>query len=72
QMDESPLAGLASALRDAGWEIGALPGGVDRLVAGRAGAELRASYAATGAFVLTLSSAPVLVGVDRARELVRR
>jgi hypothetical protein len=71
RLDSSPLAALAAALVPTGWEMDHRPGDVSQLVAHRATMQLVASYApATGAFVLTASSTPLTVGVDRARELV--
>lgn len=73
RLDGSPLVPLAAALVQGGWEVGQRPGDVSQLFAHRATMQLVASYAAaSGTFVLTVSSAPLVVGVDRARELVRR
>ena len=72
RLDGSPLVLLAAALAPSGWEVGQRPGDVSQLVAHRATMQLVASYAvASGAFVLTASSTPRTVGVDRTRELVR-
>lgn len=72
RLDGSPLAPLAAALAPDGWEVRHRPGDVSQLCAHRATMQLVASYAAaSGAFVLTASSTPLTVGVDRARELVR-
>jgi hypothetical protein len=73
RLDSSPLVSLAAALAEGGWEeVRKRPGDVSQLCAHRATMQLVASYAATsGAFVLTASSTPLAVGVDRARELVR-
>jgi hypothetical protein len=71
QADPSPLPALTAALQAEGWEVRELPGAARRLVARHDDAELVASYADSGVLVLTVSSAPLLVGVDRARELVR-
>ncbi|GAA4733122.1 hypothetical protein GCM10023350_15740 [Nocardioides endophyticus] len=71
RLDGSPLLPLAAALAQTGWDIGQRPGAVSQLFAHRATMQLVASYAAAnGTFVLTASSTPLLVGVDRARELV--
>jgi hypothetical protein len=67
----SPIPTLASALVEAGWTATSPPGAVELLVARRAGVELKASFAPAGVLSLTVVSAPLLVGVDRARELVR-
>ena len=72
RLGSSPLVPLAAALTADGWEIGQRPGEVGQLFAHRATMQLVASYAAgSGSFVLTASSTPLTVGVDRARELVR-
>src|SRR6478752_2629659 len=72
RLDGSPLGPLAAALAPGGWEVDRRPGQVSQLLAHRATMQLVASYAvASGAFVLTASSTPLTVGVDRARELVR-
>jgi hypothetical protein len=69
----SPLVPLAAALTADGWEVGQRAGDVvSQLFAHRATMQLVASYAvASGTFVLTASSTPLRVGIDRARELVR-
>jgi hypothetical protein len=68
--DRSAFVRLAAALVDSGWEVGHLPGSVRRLFAHRGAVRLAASYAAaSGTFVLTVTSAPLPVGVTRAREL---
>jgi hypothetical protein len=73
RLDGSPLVPLAAALAQGGWEVGQRSGNVSQLFAHRATMQVVASYAAaSGTFVLTVSSTPLVVGVDRARELVRR
>ncbi len=69
-LGRSPIAGLADALDEAGWRTARPRSAVDLLVAQRSTVELRASFAPTGALSLTVTSAPLVVGVDRARELV--
>ena len=72
RLDRSALVRLAAALVDGGWEVRHLPGAVRRLRAQRDAVRLVASYAAaTGSFVLTVTSAPLVVGVGRAQELAR-
>jgi hypothetical protein len=72
RLDGSPLVPLAAALAEAGWDVGHRAGEASQLFARRHSLQLVASYAAaSGRFVLTVSSAPFPVGVDRARELVR-
>ena len=72
RLGSSPLVPLAAALTADGWEVGQRAGEVGQLFAHRATMQLVASYAVgSGSFVLTASSAPLTVGVDRARELVR-
>jgi hypothetical protein len=73
RLDASPLMSLAAALAQGGWEeLVQRTGDVSQLFAHRATMQLAASYAAAGGgFVLTASSTPLAVGVDRARELVR-
>lgn len=70
-LSTSPLPMLAQSLAAGGWHAVRPAGAAERLVARRGGVELLASYAPTGTFVLTVTSAPISVGVDRARELVR-
>jgi hypothetical protein len=73
RLDRSALEPLAAALAQDGWEVAHRPGAVSRLAARRATMQLLASYTgADGAFVLTATSAPLLVGVERARELAKR
>jgi len=73
RLDRSVLGPLAAALKQDGWDVARRPGDVSRLAARRATMQLLASYAAaSGAFVLTVTSAPLPVGVERARELARR
>jgi hypothetical protein len=73
RLDGSALVPLAAALSQDGWEVAQRPGVVSRVAARRATMRLLASYAGgNGAFVLTVTSAPIPVGLDRARELVRR
>jgi hypothetical protein len=72
RLDGSPLVPLTAALAQAGWDVGQRPGDVSQLFAHRATMQLVASYAAaSGTFVLTVSSTPLQVGIERARELVR-
>jgi hypothetical protein len=72
-LDDSPLDRIGALLAGDGWTVGHLPGTVDRIVARHPDGEVVASYAAeTGTFVLTVASAPMTVGADRARGLVRR
>jgi hypothetical protein len=72
RLETSVLMPLAAALTQDGWEVAHRPGDVGRLAARRATMQLLASYAAaSGAFVLTVTSAPIPVGLDRARELAR-
>jgi hypothetical protein len=71
RLDRSPLVPLAAALAEGAWDVGRRRGEVVRISARRRSLQLLASYAAaSGGFVLTLTSAPLLVGVGRARELV--
>lgn len=70
------LVRLRHELEERGWFVQRPPSprgsALERLVAELDGGHLVASYAeATGAVVLELSSSPLPVGVDRARELVR-
>ncbi|GAA1791538.1 hypothetical protein GCM10009795_041530 [Nocardioides hankookensis] len=67
----SPLTMLAAALARDGWELGHRAGAVSQLVARRATMHLLASYADAGTFVLTVTSTPLGVGVERARALAR-
>jgi hypothetical protein len=70
RQDRSALVRLAAALVVDGWEVRHLPGAVRRLFAHRGAVQLAASYAAaSGTFALKVSSAPLPVGVDRARDL---
>ena len=55
-----------------GWQVQRLPGPVERLVATRDGATLRASYAEpTGVLVVQLTGPPLAVGADAVHGLVR-
>jgi len=73
RLDGSRLDDLAVALDVSGWEVGRRRDDAGRLFARRRSIQLVASYAeATGTFVVTVTSPPMLVGVDRARELARR
>ncbi len=65
------LVSLRHELESHGWEVSRPPGAVERLVAFLDELELTASYAESGVFVLGLSSSPLYVGADRARDLVR-
>lgn len=67
----SPMARLEEALLEAGWRTARPRAAVELLLARRPGVELRASYAASGTFSLTVESVPYAVGVARARELAR-
>jgi hypothetical protein len=72
RLDGPPFVPLAAALAQTGWEVRQRPGDVSQLFAHRATMQLVASYdAVSGSFVLTASSTPLAVGVERARELVR-
>jgi hypothetical protein len=63
---------LHDALQGDGWEFRRPWGAVERLVGRLEGVELRATYAVeTGALLVVLTSAPLPVGADHARELVR-
>lgn len=63
---------LEHALAAQRWQVRRPPGALHRLVARRAGAEVRASWAeSTGAFLLEVSSTLLPVGEGRARTLVR-
>ena len=69
---ESPVPAVAAALTDAGWAVASPPGDLEILLARRSGVDLRLTFAAAaGVLTLTVTSAPLLVGVDRARQLVR-
>ena len=64
------LSRLAGGLD--GWQVQRLPGPVERLVATRDGASLRASYAGpTGVLVVVLTGPPLGVGGGAAHDLVR-
>ena len=66
-----PLDRLGGRLEEDGWRVVRMVGGLPRLRARREGAVLRASYAARmGTFLLSVTSDPVPVGRERARELV--
>lgn len=67
----SPVPALAAALAEAGWVLASPPAALELLLARRSGVELKATFASAGVLTLTVTSAPLLVGVDRARELVR-
>ena len=72
RLDGSRLDALAVSLEASGWEVGRSDTG-GQLFARRRSTQLAASYAdATGTFVVTVTSPPMPVGVDRARELARR
>lgn len=63
---------LHDALEGDGWEFRRPWGAVERLIGQLDGVELRATYAAeTGALLVVLTSASLVVGPERARELVR-
>ena len=63
---------LHNALQGEGWEFRRPWGEVERLVGRLDGVELRATYAVeTGALLVVLTSGPLTVGADHARELVR-
>jgi hypothetical protein len=63
---------LHDELQDEGWEFRRPWGEVERLVGRLDGVELRATYAVeTGALLVVLTSGPLAVGADHARELVR-
>lgn len=64
---------IRDELASRGWEVRRPAGGaVDRLTGALAGLQVTASYAErSGALLLTLSSASLPVGVDRARALTR-
>lgn len=62
---------LRDRLAEAGWDVRRPEGGVARLVGHRDDLHVRASWAeATGAFLLDVSTDPLPVGNERARELV--
>ena len=64
------LSRLAGVLD--GWQVQRLPGPVERLVAGRDGTTLRASYAEpTGVVVVQLTGPPLAVGAEAVHDLVR-
>ena len=66
------LVRLRHELELRGWAVRRPPGALERLTAGLAGGRLMATYAEeTRVVTLELSSAPLPVGVERARELVR-
>ena len=67
--DDSPLPVLEQALAAAGWVTGRPSAGLELLAGRRPGVDLLASYAPTAVVTLTVSSAPLPVGVGRAREL---
>lgn len=67
------LASLRHHLEERGWTIARPPGAIERMVARLAAFELNASYAERSAALLVdLAAAPVRVGPEQARELVRR
>ena len=69
----SPLEPLAAALSVGGWALGHESGAVSLVLARRGTNQVVASYAEeTGTFVLTVTSDPLPVGAERARELARR
>lgn len=62
---------LRDRLAERGWDVRRTEGGVARLVGHRDDLHVRASWAeATGAFLLDVSTDPLPVGNERARELV--
>lgn len=70
------LVRLRHELEQRGWQVhraaGPQPEALERLAAGLDGGTVLASYAQeSGALVVELASAPLPVGVERARELVR-
>jgi hypothetical protein len=66
------LAGLRHDLESHGWQVTRPAGAVERLTGHLDDLTLTASYAEpSGAFVLTVSSDPLVVGPDRAVALVR-
>ena len=68
---EAALADLRDALADDGWVVERLPGDVPRVTAALDDLVLTASHApGSGAFLLSVSSASVSVGVVTARDLV--
>ena len=72
RLEVSVLPSLVAALAQDGWEVGERPGAVSQVFARRRSTQLVASYAEeTGTFIVTVTSAPLPVGVDRARELAR-
>jgi hypothetical protein len=72
-LDTSPLVPLAAALSEGGWALGHESGAVSLLFGRRGPSQLVASYAPeTGTFILTVTSDPLPVGAERARELARR
>ena len=65
------LVRLKDELVDRGWRVDRIPGPVERVVATGEAASLSASYAPDpGTFILDLTTAPLLVGPERARMLV--
>jgi hypothetical protein len=65
------LVRLRHELEERGWSVLRSRGGLEQIVAELDGGTLVASYAEeTGVVVVELSSAPLPVGVERARELV--
>jgi hypothetical protein len=65
------LVRLRHELEERGWSVQRSRGGLERIVGELDGGRLQASYAEeSGAVVVELSSAPLPVGVERARELV--
>jgi hypothetical protein len=65
------LVRLRHELEEGGWSVRRSRGALERIVAELDGGTLVASYAEkTGVVVVELSSAPLPVGVERARELV--
>ncbi|HEU4812387.1 MAG TPA: hypothetical protein VFT00_09620 [Nocardioides sp.] len=66
------LADLRDDLQGDGWHFRRPCGAVERLVGERDGVELRGIYAAgSGLLLVTLTSAALFVGADRARSVVR-
>lgn len=66
------LTDLRDDLQGDGWHFRRPCGAVERLVGERDGVELRGIYAAgSGLLLVTLTSAALFVGADRARSVVR-
>lgn len=67
----SPVPALRAALTEAGWVLGSPPSAAEMVLARRSGVELTVTVALTGVLSMTIASAPLLVGVDRARVLLQ-